>query len=179
MTAVWEHSQHKGSELLLLLALADFAHDDGSSIYPSNAKLCEKVRMVERSVRYILRKLERSGELVVEGKHHAGTTRYRIDMALLGGAKIAPAKIAPRQNDANKGAKSSVTGGQPIAPDPLVKNHQETPEETDDQFIRRVSLRYKITSSAARTLAKMCIDEAGQLRRPAFEEVAYKNRSAR
>lgn len=124
MTLVWDNSRHKASELLLLLALADFAHDDGGGIYPSVATLCGKVRMAERSVRYILRKLEASGELVAEGQHPTGTTRYRIDLSTIGGAKIAPAKIAPRQDDAPGGAKSGTKGGQPVAPDPLL-NRQE------------------------------------------------------
>lgn len=51
--------------------------------------------------------------------------------------------------------------------------------EDDDAFIRRVSLRYRIPGTAARTLARMCLDAEGRLRRPAFEEVAYKNRAVR
>ncbi len=128
MTAVWDYSTHKGSELLLLLALADFAHDDGSGIFPSVETMKHKTRLAERSVRYILRTLEASHELVAEGKHHSGTTLYRIDVAQLTGAKIAPAKTAPRQITAKTGANDGKRAGQPTAPDPSV-NH---PEPSDD-----------------------------------------------
>lgn len=130
MTAVWDHSSHKGSNLLALLALADFAHDDGSNIYPSVATLCAKTRLSERAVQYILRALIASGELVADGKHASGTVAYRIDLerlwggAKIAGARIAGAKIAPPQNPVAGGATRRTLGVQPVAPDPLVI-HQE------------------------------------------------------
>lgn len=44
MARVWDQSQHSGSELLMLLALADFADDDGNS-YPAVPTLAAKCRM--------------------------------------------------------------------------------------------------------------------------------------
>lgn len=145
MTLVWDGSQHKGSELLLLLALADFAHDDGGGIYPSNATLCAKVRMVERSVRYILRKLEESGELVAEGKHPSGTTRYRIDLSTLGGQSL-PGQLLPGQNDAGRGAKSAPPGGQPVAPDPSLIRQ----EPSGDGPSLDAAARWAISASKAK-----------------------------
>lgn len=118
MTAVWDHSTHKGSELLLLLALADFAHDDGSGIYPSLRTMGQKIRMSERNVRYTLRKLEESGELVAIGKHRSGTVEYAVAMGRLRGAIFAGGQSLPRQDHASGGAKSAQEGGQPTAPDP-------------------------------------------------------------
>lgn len=66
MALVWERSKAKGSELLLLLAIADYAKDDGSDAWPSFAVLAQKSRMTERAVRIILQRLEKAGELTVQ-----------------------------------------------------------------------------------------------------------------
>lgn len=78
MTQVWDRSQHKGTALLLLLAISDNANEQCEA-WPSVATLARKVRMTERAVQNLIGQLVRSGELEVEqggGKHH--TNRYRI-----------------------------------------------------------------------------------------------------
>jgi helix-turn-helix protein len=64
LTRVWRDSQHKGGTLLVLLAIADYAEDNGVA-FPSVATLAKKARMTPRNVQYALRALERSGELQV------------------------------------------------------------------------------------------------------------------
>lgn len=64
MTWVWEESTAKGSELLLLLALADNAADDGYC-WPKIETLARKIRMSERAVMRITKTLESSGDVVV------------------------------------------------------------------------------------------------------------------
>ena len=88
---VWKYSQHKGSDLLVLLAIADFAKDDGSGAWPSVALLAEKTRLSERSVQYILRKLEASGEIIIE--RHAGPRGCHLYTVTLGGEKFAPVGV--------------------------------------------------------------------------------------
>lgn len=75
---VWKLSSHGGTELLVLLAVADHADEDGRA-YPSVGALATKCRMTTRNVNHILRALQASGELDVqrnEGPY--GTNRYRI-----------------------------------------------------------------------------------------------------
>ncbi|MFC9424013.1 helix-turn-helix domain-containing protein, partial [Bacillus velezensis] len=62
---VFERYPGGGGELLLALALADNAHDDGTRIFPSVGTLAVKSRQSERSVQYQLRKMERIGWLEV------------------------------------------------------------------------------------------------------------------
>ena len=62
---VWTSSSAKASSRLVLLALADYADDDGYC-YPSIARLAVKCVLTERNVQLILRYLEQIGELVTE-----------------------------------------------------------------------------------------------------------------
>jgi hypothetical protein len=63
MGEVWESSSTKGGSRLFLLALADFANDEGYC-HPSVARLAVKSALTERNVQLILRDLETRGELV-------------------------------------------------------------------------------------------------------------------
>jgi hypothetical protein len=97
MTAVWDHSTHEQGTLLVLLALADHAHDDGTGARPSNATIQKKSRLKERQVRYALRALEASGEIVPDGRHSSGATIYRIVLPGIGGQLLPGANTAPQQ----------------------------------------------------------------------------------
>lgn len=63
---VWNHSTHVGTELLLMLAIAQYSQADGSAAYPSVKALAANTRLSARQVRRVLRKLVCSGELEVE-----------------------------------------------------------------------------------------------------------------
>lgn len=79
MNDVWKYAPAKGSELLLLLAIADFADDDGGNAWPSMATLAKKTRLGERNVRYIVKELEDRGILEVKyNKGRNNTNRYQI-----------------------------------------------------------------------------------------------------
>ena len=77
----WKYSQHGGSALLLLMALADWA-DDWGYCWPSHAAMARKIRSSERNVYSLLRKLEESGEIRVinrgRGGKGADTTVYQV-----------------------------------------------------------------------------------------------------
>lgn len=66
MTLVWERSRAKGSNLLVLLAIADCAHDDGRDAWPTTGTLALKGRLTDRAVRLVLHKLEFEGEITIE-----------------------------------------------------------------------------------------------------------------
>ncbi len=62
MNRVWESSQHGGTELLLLIALADWA-DDWGYCHPSVDQIAIKIRQSKRNVLRLLKTLKASGEL--------------------------------------------------------------------------------------------------------------------
>lgn len=81
MAKVWEFSRHAGTELLVLLAVADFADDDGNA-YPAVPTLARKCRMTPRNANLILANLKKSGELVVkQNEGPKGTNRYLIRLS--------------------------------------------------------------------------------------------------
>ena len=90
MTQVWEKSQHKGSELLLLLAIADNANDQGLA-YPSTKTLAKKTRLSIRQVQRLIRVVARFRELQVSvGTGPRGGNEYHIH---LGGDKMSSDEI--------------------------------------------------------------------------------------
>lgn len=131
LSRVWELSAHGGTELLMLLAIADFADDDGNA-YPSVPTLAAKCRMKLRNANYILAALQASGELEVrknEGPH--GTNRYRVVLSdplqriappLHSTAPLQPA--APLQRSARTPAMQCTKPLQRIADEPSL-NRQE------------------------------------------------------
>ena len=63
---VWARARAEGMDLLLLLAIADFADVDGRNAWPTVATLATRVRLRESEVLQLLHQLEQAGEVVVE-----------------------------------------------------------------------------------------------------------------
>lgn len=63
---VWEHSAQKGNALVLLLAIAGCANDQGEA-FPSEAELMQKTRTGKRGLRSLVGSVRESGELAVSG----------------------------------------------------------------------------------------------------------------
>jgi hypothetical protein len=74
MSRVWALSTRRGGELLILLALADFANDEGES-WPSIPTLARKARLTERQARRVLGNLEAVGEIRIQNSNGGRNTR--------------------------------------------------------------------------------------------------------
>jgi hypothetical protein len=82
MTRVWEHSQHGGGTLLVLLALADYANDHGVC-WPDVATLATKARLTDRQVSNVLNDLIRAGDLaMVQGRGRGKHSAYAVLVGL-------------------------------------------------------------------------------------------------
>lgn len=126
MTRVWEHSQAKGSGLLLLLAIADFAHDDGGGAWPSISKLAKKIRMNSRTTQRIIESLVEMGELEVREREGPNFTNlYRVRLENLAPGKM-PGVTSGKLPPPTPGilpptpGKSSVRPLAPRPPKPLI-----------------------------------------------------------
>lgn len=126
MSEVWARSQHKGTPLLLMLALADWSADDGSRIWPSVASMARKTRMGERNTQYVLQTLLDSAELVLVRRSSGAPgdcNEYRIDLEALGirAQSLHPSEGA--QSSAPNGRKNERDGCKPLHPN----RHVEPP----------------------------------------------------
>ncbi len=109
MADVWANGPEDKAQLLVLLALSDFADDDGKC-WPSMAAVGRKARMSERNARRVIRSLEDDGYLsVVEGGGRYGCSQYTINNPVK--MPPPPDKItrtecpSPGQNDAETRTK--------------------------------------------------------------------------
>jgi hypothetical protein len=156
MSAVFERYPNGGGEMLLALALADHAHDDGTRVFPKVETLAEKTRQSVRSVQYQLRGMEASGWLILVNSGKGGrnyTREYRICSDWLKGAEIAPIKKDATDDDkgcnlehkgcnlAHKGCKTEHERVQTVAP---AYNHHES-----SVTIKETSTRKKCSPSAS------------------------------
>lgn len=85
MTAVWSNSKQSGTRLLILLAIADHANDEGIA-WPGMKSLAKKARLKSRvSVLRAIQEICRDGELeIIESGGISGkTNRYQIPCSLL------------------------------------------------------------------------------------------------
>jgi hypothetical protein len=90
-TWVWEHSRSRGPARLVLLAIADNAHDDGAQAWPSITTLIRKTGHVERTVQEALKALQELGELEID--YNGGPRRCNLYRVVMG----TPAGDAPPQ----------------------------------------------------------------------------------
>jgi hypothetical protein len=165
MASVFDRYPRGGGEMLLALSLADHAHDDGTHIYPSVVSLAQKTRQSVRAVQYQLKAMLACGwlELTNEGDGRYGQHReYRISVAWLRGAEIAPtppkrrksakpegAEIAP--SDAPKsvssiapvGAKHDKGGCSPLHP----SYNRKEPSDNHQSALTRISRAARLTEA--------------------------------
>lgn len=100
MSWVWENSPASGSDLLLLLAIADHADDDGIA-YPGIPKLVAKTRTSRSSVFRAMNRLVESGWLKIAGRGGGrDTNEYHIVMTTQAGPNLTP---VPSQSDTHTG----------------------------------------------------------------------------
>jgi len=114
---VWELPIQGGfgrPEKYILLAYADHADQNGTSIFPSIELISKKTGYEERSVQAVTRRLEEMGYLVPDGAGPRGTNRWRIPLHRMpdGGAKIAPLPIIEQP----AGEPPDMAGGAIFAP---------------------------------------------------------------
>lgn len=140
MSAIFERYPNGGGEMLLALALADHAHDDGTSVRPSVKTLAIKTRQSERTVQYQLRKMQDYGWLILTRKTSGkpgDTNEYRINPEWLTGAKDDGCNFCTGATDDIDGCNSrhrrvqngAKTGAKAIAPKPLSKPSKKQPSK--------------------------------------------------
>lgn len=113
-TEVWDHSRADGSKLLVLLALADQAHEDGFC-WPSIETVGRRARLQKRQVLRVLDDLVALGELEVWKYKFQGKGPERNGYQLVLGAfglhkGVMPEVIADSLDRVPTGARRSIPG---------------------------------------------------------------------
>lgn len=84
LSMVWDGYPGGGTELLALLALADWSDDNGRC-WPSMASIARKTRLSEKQARRVVHSVIKSGYLTVTANPQGGATsrRYQINLKRL------------------------------------------------------------------------------------------------
>ena len=139
MSRVWSDSQHAGSTLLMLLAIADFADDDGQA-YPAVQKLADKCRMSKRNAQDRLRELADSGELSIfknQGPPPKFPNLFQINLTALGMKPTSPVhSTAPVKSSVSRGEVQRIKGVKPTSSKPsgTIKEPSKAASPADRRF---------------------------------------------
>ena len=133
--AVWSlrDPSVRGATRLVFLALANFADEDGGSIFPSHDTLAEKTGVSKRSVQYALSRLERAGYIEItvnRGRFH--TNDYRINTQYL---RIMLAENTQPTHDKTRKREQQNT-------QPEAQNTQSTTQNTQNTAIKHATIAY-------------------------------------
>ncbi|WP_413600822.1 helix-turn-helix domain-containing protein [Curtobacterium sp. Curtsp57] len=117
------------AHLLVLLALADRAHDDGTAAYPSREWIGDRARCSVRSVASHLRALEEAG-LIRKGDqdlvaHFRADRRPVVYDVVMTAGNVCTPSVNDVQSDASRGARSRTHDVQPVAHKPSLFSYGE------------------------------------------------------
>ena len=173
MSLVFERYPNGGGEMLLALALADHAHDDGTRIFPSVATLASKTRQSRRTVQNQLHKMVDEGWLIPVANLKGGRNKaveYHIQRGWIKGADFAPIEEKGAVDD-KKGCNQRQERVQPVAPEPSLTINKPSksvtltpalmvfelpglsPEVAQEYLDHRKALRKPLSAGAWRSIA--------------------------
>ena len=162
MARVWANSKWGDTRLLMMLAIADFADDDGNA-YPAVGTLAEKCRMTSRNANHLLATLRESGELEIRlNEGPKGTNRYRIVLPGFEGAKrSAPAKspkppkpTSPPTPEAGFTPEASFTL-KPVARTPEAGSSKPPKPTSDEPSVNHHEPPERVRATRARVASKV------------------------
>lgn len=131
---VLQRSKHTGTDLLLMLLMAEAADRDTGSCYPGRKTLARLMRCSERTVQRTIQTLVDSGEVSVKVQgSHFGTNLYTLSRSLLGGdnADSPYAQTTPGgdNSDSLGGDKNVSPGETKMSPKPSGEPSERTKEK--------------------------------------------------
>lgn len=182
MSDVFEFSEARGNDRLVLLAIADEANDDGKGGYPGFDLLAAKCRLPKTTVRRAVDRLEELGELRVFRPEKKGRGHYTTYEVALHSerARVAPsdpeerADVAPSEAEkrAGKGHKGperaaapalTCIDGQYAVPSTQYPKDKDSPPSAFDRFW--AAYPAKVAKGAARKAWPKALKAAGDVER--------------
>jgi hypothetical protein len=165
MTKLWENGPQNKTQLLVLLALADFANDEGHC-WPSMATIAKKARLTDRGARKVVRQLEADGWLEVRtgsGRHRCNV--YTVKTEPKTGNEEPRTGFPAEPEDPKQGTEKTETLNRSSAKPSKTSNETSNGyareilcrvirEETADDFLaHRQAMKKPVTLQAAKQLA--------------------------
>lgn len=134
MQTVWEHSRATGPALLVMLAIADHARENGRA-WPGVQKIAKKARCSGRTVQRLLAGLVKLNELHIEaGAGPHGTNVYHVTVtprpADTTGDTLTPDSLSSGDTAMSPGGVTQLRhqgGDTAMSPEPPVNHHSEPP----------------------------------------------------
>lgn len=169
--AVWQHSTARGTDLLVLLALADFADEKGWS-YPSIDALANKARISQRATQDRLRALAAAGWIRVEmqtGPH--GTNRYQIlglkgVQNLQGAESAGGVQIRDGKRDAKRDEDLHPNRKESLGIVRNLKSDKSLPAEDDGPDFEEFWDKYPLQRNGTKPEKKLARDQWRRLKPP-------------
>jgi hypothetical protein len=122
MTYVWDGFPGSGSELLAMLAMADWCDDRGGSLYPSMKAVGEKIRVSEKQARRIVQGFVNDGFLAVVANAHGGapgaTKHFRLNVEKLKNLAALKEQTPPMDVTPPMGVRGDILEGEGSHPAP-------------------------------------------------------------
>jgi hypothetical protein len=139
MSAVWSDAPYEGGILLVLLALADYANDEGEC-WPRVDSIAAKARLTQRQTHNILRQLKADGVLTVHsGGGRGRSSHYKLNTETLkrgslNSVSVKFISVKPARETLKSGAENTE-----ICSSAIRKNHQEPSIEPSGEICQRCS----------------------------------------
>lgn len=121
---VFKHSPTKGTDRLVLLAIADSAEDDGTNAWPGVDTVARKAGVTRRGAQQSIARLQREGRVRVEhqaggpGDLRADRRPNRYSVVMTGRTVVHPVSNNGANADAARGERNDADGANGRAPYP-------------------------------------------------------------
>lgn len=137
ITACWDRGPKSQSPLLVMMALADRADDQGGSCFPKIDEVARKSRMSARNAMNILAQLERDGWIEIDRraldnvdrrkkkKKQGKVNNYTINLAKLGLAPSAIPELISRENSSPENPSGEKHSGESTSSESTVQKHHK------------------------------------------------------
>lgn len=130
MADVFEFSEARGNDRLVLLAIADEADDSGSNAWPSLLTIADKVRLPKRTVIRCIERLESSGELIVTRPERAvkGQSNHYVVVVRKGDT------LTPKSKTIKSALERAAPNGTGLTRIPIDQKQDLNPSATSSLF---------------------------------------------
>ena len=140
MSAIWEHAPYDGGTLITLLALGDYANDEGEC-WPNVRSIARKARLGERQTHNILRDLKNDGVISLQkGGGRGVPNHYRIHTETLKSISVKPDSVKPNSVKSATETLQSSAQNPAICDNAIRKNRHEPSLEPSRVSVHRPTL---------------------------------------